>query len=247
MDRQDATSRTEVTTAEWINTERKVAFEEFKKTGLTGYKEIIFRPLSSSVEVLQDKLLNIAEKATVHTFGWPIGIVQRNNHPPKPFKGGIRAIIPADSHKSFDYWSLRKSGNYYLLASLFEDEKGENKCFFDTRTVRVTEIFMFCARLFKELGFPDSERIEIIIKHGGMRGRSLTAASSGRAASLHERGCVEDEVESIVVKNLGDIMLQINDLVYKVVSDLFMMFDYFVPSRGVVDEIVANYLNGIVR
>lgn len=247
LDRQDATSQSEVTTAEWIKAERKVAFEELKKSGLSGYKEIIFRPLSSSVNVAQDKLLEIAEKATVHTFGWPIGVVMRNNNPPKPYKDGIRAVIHAESRESFDYWTLRKDGNYYLLASLFEDMRAENKCFFDTRTVRVTEVFMFCARLFKGLGFPDSERIEITIRHGGMKGRSLTAANQGRAISLHERGCVEDEVESVVVEKLADIMPKINDLVYKVVSDLFMMFDYFVPNKGVVDEIVSNYLKGVVR
>ncbi len=231
------------TITEWIQTERSQAFEGLKKSGFTAYKELIFQPLNSKVEVFQNKLLEIAEKATIHTFGWPIGVVL-SSIPPKPFKDGIRAIISTDH--SFDYWSLRKDGHYYLLASLFEDKKDKSKCFFDTRIMRITESFMFCEHLFRGLGFPNTEEIKITIKHGGMKGRLLSAANPNRMLSI-KRVSVEDEIETVVIEKLDDILPKIKTLVYKTAEDLFMMFDYFVPNKGVLDEIVSNYQKGSIN
>jgi hypothetical protein len=48
---------------------------------------------------------------------------------------------------SYDYWALRENGVFYLLQSLFEDDRDANAIFFNSRLVRVTESLLFAANL----------------------------------------------------------------------------------------------------
>jgi hypothetical protein len=59
---------------------------------------------------------------------------------------GIRAELPAPARDRYDYWAVRKNGDFYLLQSLFEDSRERNALFFNTRIVRVTEALMFAGK-----------------------------------------------------------------------------------------------------
>ena len=57
-----------------------------------------------------------------------------------------------------------------------------------------------------------------------------------------------DEVVATLTERLGDINNKIHDLVYKVISDLTVMFDFFKPSRvHVLDPIVGDFIAGRIR
>ena len=234
----------------WIKVERNEAITKMKEAGFNkGYLEATSYLPASNLSVTQTELLNAADRAQINTLGWPIGVVLRNRDEfaPKPQKDGIKAVISISDRSSFDYWTLKKNGDFYLLKSLSEDMRAENKMFFDTRIVRITEILMYYSRLYAELGAGSNSRAVIKIIHSGLKGRTLSAANPARAFSfIREKPCEENQLESSIEKRLKDIMPEIKELVYNISCDLFVMFDYFIPNRQVVDEIVDNFIKGKV-
>ena len=67
--------------------------------------------------------------------------------------------------QSYDYWAIRRNGDFYVLQSLFEDERGENLIFFNTRIVRVAEALMFASNLYTHLGASLLKRILACVYH----------------------------------------------------------------------------------
>ena len=141
----------------------------FTKNSATGAKGLRDLKLNGSMELRfalhdpiaksQIELLNAVRRSEIKTFGWPIGVLLENREEfkPRPIADGIVAEVAItqglmSDRPSYDLWSLRSSGDFYLLQSLFEDQRSESKLFFDSRVVRVTESLMFCANLYENLG-----------------------------------------------------------------------------------------------
>ena len=68
----------------------------------------------------------------------------------------------------------------FLLNSLFEDKRRANSIFMDTRMVRTTEAFLFCDKLYRNLGLEEDAIVGLQIAHRGLRGRTLTTANPNR-------------------------------------------------------------------
>lgn len=131
----------------WFQKEHALAVKGIAKVGLRGHMELRFA-LHEQIKKSQIELLNAVRRSEIHTFGWPIGVTleNRDEFRPRPYGDGIRAEVAFDrsafsGRPSYDYWALRSNGDFYLLQSLFEDDRTENKVFFNTRIVRVTESF----------------------------------------------------------------------------------------------------------
>jgi len=102
--------------------------------------------LHNGLNKSQIELLNAVRASQILTFGWPIAVLLENRpeYRPRPFGDGIRADLAFAGHRtSYDYWAVRKNGDFYLLQSFFEDSRERNALFFNTRIVRVTEALMF--------------------------------------------------------------------------------------------------------
>ena len=208
--------------------------------------EIAFTLSDTKLNFSQDRLLDAVRAAQVHTFGWPIGVVleNRDEYRPRPVVDGIVAAIPIEDRRSYDYWTLRLNGDFYLLKSLFEDMRTSDQIFFDTRIIRVTEALLFCSRLYSQLGIPDSTVVNIAITHRGLKDRTLTSAGT---RPLHwERRTTENEVASQVSPSLAGIMPTIVQLVKELTEPLFLVFDFFKPDDSVYTGIVNNYVAGKV-
>jgi hypothetical protein len=206
----------------------------------------VLHPLSKS----QIELLNAVRLSEIRTFGWPIGITleNREEYRPRPYKDGIKAevSIAEGDRKSFDYWASRSNGDFYLLQSLFEDNRKPNQIFFDTRVVRVTESLMFIESLYKKLGVPPDARVGIQITHRGLKGRELNSASPNR--HMFSRGAAEeDESISEITTILGTMSETRVDDVRKIVEPLFMLFHFMQFNISVYDDIVRNFEQGIIR
>lgn len=201
----------------------------------------------------QDELRQAMDQTQIHSFGWPIGLVMtRPEYVPKSCKDGIRATIVTDGltgRSSFDYWALRTDRVFYLLKTLFEDERSEGKIFVDTRIVRTAETFMRVSRLYQALNVGPEERVVIRVRYTGLRGRALSAADPGRATMrFHQHVCIEDEAETWVKERLKDIESKLVDLVHAAVSELCMLFDYFQPSKErVVQPLVEQFVRENAR
>jgi hypothetical protein len=205
----------------------------------------VLHPLSKS----QIELLNAVRQSETRTFGWPIGVTleNREEYRPRPYKDGIKAevsIVEGD-RTSFDYWSARSNGDFYLLQSLFEDSRKPNQIFFDTRVVRVTESLMFVESLYRKLGVPPDARVQIQITQR-TKGRVLNSASSNRFMFSHGPA-EEDGSISEITTILGRMSETRMDDVRKIVEPMFMLFEFMQFNAAVYDGLVRNFEREIIR
>src|SRR5207249_2885375 len=170
-------------------------------------------------------------KSEIHTFGWPIGVTleNRDEFRSRPYGDGIRAEIGMDrsafsGRPSYDYWTLRANGDFYLLQSLFEDDRTTDKLFFNTRIVRVTESFLFAANLYENLGVAPETRISVRVTHRGLAGRELTSSNPNR--DIWPSTTREDVSQTEIVTAVGKIRPNLVEHVRKVAEPLFMLFDF---------------------
>jgi hypothetical protein len=235
---------------DWLKEQEAVASEGLWKVGLKAFMEVRFALSSGKLRKNQHELLQAMERAVIHTFGWPIGIVMtRPDSRPRPTSDGIRAEVAREINDyadrvSYDYWSLRKDGDFYLLKSLFEDEREPGKIYFNTRIVRITEVFLFCARLYNTLGVDATEIVKVRVRHSGLAGRMLSSVGSRRLSDDYVTSA--DEVTTDVQTPLSKIESELVSLVKEVADPLFVVFDFFKLTDPVYEDIVNRFVAGQV-
>ena len=209
----------------------------------------------SVIERSQSELLKASTQSQIHTFGWPIGIVlEADEFRPRPTNDGILVSFSAPLRSArggsiFEYWALRRDGDFYALMSLFEDDLERTAegtvLYFDTRIVRATELLLHCANLYKLLGAAPGALVELSVHYRGLKGRNLAAASN-RHVGPH-RNVVEGAISIPPINfRLGSLDTQLVDLAKKLCEPLFMLFDYATFDDTIYREIVGDFLNGKV-
>lgn len=219
--------------------------------GLVAHMELRFG-LHDGINKSQIELLNAVRKSEIHTFGWPIGVTieNRDEDKPRPYGDGIRAEISIKEHslsgrQSYDYWAARKTGDFFLLQSLFEDMRVKNQIFFNTRIVRVTEALLFASNLYINLGVPPDARLSIRVTHRGLAGRSLTSSSPNRHI-FSPKITREAQSETEIVVVLGTIRETLVDDVRRIAEPLFMLFDFEEFQPQIYNDIVRRFEQGNV-
>jgi len=235
---------------EWFQIQAAHAIETVAKQKLHAHMELRLA-VHAGLNKSQIELLNAVRKSEIRTFGWPIGITleNRDEYRPRPFEDGIRAEVAIADHSlsgspSYDYWTLRSSGDFYLLQSLFEDQRAENKIFFNTRIVRVTEALLFAANLYQNLGAAPESRLSVRVTHRGLRGRELTSASLNR--DILPGTATEHQSQTEIVVELGRIRETLVDDVQRLTAPMFMLFDFKEFSSEVYRDIVRRFEKGDV-
>lgn len=235
----------------WIDRNRELSFAGLKKSDKTGFMELKMTLPNLKLNASQVELLQVANAAQIHTFGWPIGVVLNNREEfrPKPKADGIVAEIDAEDRsnvgaRKYDYWTIRKDGSFYLLKSLFEDTREPNSIFFNTRIVRITEVLLYAVRLYTSLNVQPDSRLLMGFRHGGLKGRNISATSS-RRLGIHGKA-IEDEVYTEFETVIERIEPDLVDLVQKITAPLFMVFDFFQIHKSILEEIVNNFVDGKV-
>ena len=236
---------------EWIGQQRATAWSGLlgvKKTPNPGFMELCFTLSNSKPSKTQRELLAAAKGAQIETFGWPIGVFLdgRDEDRPRPKVDGIVAEIAANERPSYDYWTIRRDGDFYLLQSLFEDQRESGNIFFNTRIVRVTEALLYCARLYARLGVPSTATVNVAVRHGRLRGRHIKAVG-GDWLALHleqKQPTTEDEVYGEIAVPLAKIESDLTELVKELTSPLFMVFDFFEVPDQVYACLVNNFVEG---
>lgn len=210
------------------------------------WMEIRFALAPPKPDFSQGDLNEAARASTISTFGWPIGVYlgNRDDSRPRPRADGIAAEISIGS--SYDYWAIKKSGDFYSLSSLFEDKRRPGHIFFNTRIVRAAEALLYCARLLSRLGVDPSSTLAFAIRYGGLRDRRLSSSNPDRSLSLEDSTCTEDQVEAIVETTVGQIESNLVSLVKGLTRPLFVLFDFFELSDAVYEDIVDRFVSGEV-
>jgi hypothetical protein len=237
--------------SDWLEHHRDTATRGIKRVERSAYMEAVVT-IQPKGSWRQPALLKAIEDAQVHTFGWPIGVVlNRDPYRPHPTADGVQAEIATSDdqsqsgRRSYDYWHLRQTGDFYFLHSLFEDERAEGVLFVDTRVVRTTELLLFLSRLYSRLEVPDDTRIRISVTYTGLKDRQLRAANPARL--MHDgRTTSEDSLTSSVECSVAELQSKLEEQVRGLLEPLFMLFDFFELSDQVWQEIVDNFVAGKV-
>ncbi len=235
---------------EWFKAHVATAVKGLGGLGMKGAMEVRFA-LHDPIGKSQIELLAAVRNSEIHTFGWPIAVLleNRDKFRPRPVADGIVAEVAISQdlmsdRASYDFWALRSNGDFYLLQSLFEDQRSDQKVFFDSRIVRVTESFMFCANLYENLGVSTEAPLSVRVSHRGLAGRTLTAASNNRLVFPTTTNADVSETE--VQTSVAAIRTRLADQVAQVVEPMFMLFDFKTFDRKIIDEIVKNFAAGKV-
>ncbi|MFC1871297.1 hypothetical protein ACFLYF_02705 [Chloroflexota bacterium] len=236
---------------DWISRHREIAISGLKGIERSAFMEVKTTLRDLKVNILQSELLHQARQAQIATFGWPIGIVlDRNGFRPKPTTDGIVAevtIKDTDRRQSYDYWTLNKNGDFYLLISILEDTRKENNIFFNTRIVRITEALLHSARLYSSLNVPRDAHYLVGIRHGGLKGRVLSTSSTAkRVPPSGDTGSSEDEVYIEVETTIEQTESKLIELVEQYTQPLFVLFNFFELNRGVLEQVVNDFVEGKV-
>jgi cellulose biosynthesis protein BcsQ len=262
IDQPSATGRQYVVDHQWF--ERQ---EQFARNGLAkllntnAFVEFSASLLTSRPNKDQSLLLDAARSSQIRVFGWPIGFVaDRSEFSPRPTADGIVAEIPVAESMfgpSYDYWSLRKNGDFFLLQNYFEDTVGErgrinaryraegDKIFFDTRIMRLVESLLYCSRLYSRLDVSEKARILFAAKFTGLKTRQLKSSNPMRP--FMARGTIEDEVRSEATASLDSITLDLFGVVKELLDPLFILFDYTKLSDVVYTQVINGFLQDVTK
>lgn len=225
---------------EWVEKCENEAFSDFQKFGKASFIKVKMALRDSKLDVASKELLRVAEKVQLPNTGWAMGLVLHSNGKrPRPTKEGISARIMADSRSSYDYWALKKDGEFYLLRSLTENEFKEPVIAFDIRIVRITEALLYSARLYSALGASDDSQVVISISHGGLKDHAITRSDHFFISRGYKSN--EDEVTTEIETTLGEIVPNIVDLVEKFTKPLFTLFDFFDVQRETLEKMVNDF------
>ena len=232
---------------EWFSKQREIAYAGLKEIGYTGFMEINMTLIGQKPNILQTELLSATNQAPIHTFGWPIGVVlnNRDEYRPRATTDGIVAEIKINDpsgRKSYDYWTIRRDGTFYLLMNLFEDMGKSGYIYFNTRIVRITETLLYAVRLYSSLKVPLDSKILIGIRHGGLKNRILSASDGGHM--IYYSKTIENEVYTEVETTLEKIEANLVDLVGEFINPLFIVFDFFTISKDGLENYVNNFVEG---
>ncbi len=243
---------------EWTEAQRALSLPHLQSLSYTGGIEIRHSLDDRQLNFPQSQLLEAARNAQINTFGWPIGIVLETNEiNPHPRTDGVFEEISIKKHpstfghtSSYDYWAFRRNGDYYLLKSYYEDESippsGQQKLFFNTRIVRVTEALLHCARLYNILKLDPTSIVQITIHHSGLKGRQLGASTNLRDLNTI-RTCEEEEIETTISTKLMEIETNLIPLVKEIIQPLLILFDFFELHTSVYEDIINSFVAGRVN
>ena len=236
----------------WLTAHQTQALKGLRALDIKAYFEVQVKFVNQDMEFKKVGLRDAARESTIPTFGWPIAAFLDNGDKYRPVvdANGIKAEIQVernelDGGKTFDYWAIHTSAAFYLLKSIFEDLRNPEIISFNTRIVRITEVFMYLKNLYSKLGIESKREFEVTIKHGGIKGRKLSTLSQNRLM-LRTSITNEDEISTTITTSIDAFEKTPSDVVEKITEPLFELFDFYKVDRGVLEQIVNNYLIGKV-
>lgn len=232
----------------WIDEHRPIARKNASLKSIKTLWEITATSSRDFRDVSQVDLLAAARKSEIRTFGWPIGVSldNRDEYRPRSTQTGILAEINIEEdRKSYDYWAWTTSGDFYLLKSLFEEERSDDSIFFNTRIVRTTEAVMYLHSVYEALGAADDDRVKIRMKYDGLAGKALSSSNPSRAL-VHRPSITEDVSDAEIEVRHGAMIDQLTENVQNLVAPMFVLFDFFELADSVYADIVSKFVNGHV-
>ena len=236
-------------TQAWFAKNKTTAFKGLSNLKISGFMEVEVDFQDFQIKADKKDLYEAANSSTIDTFGWPIGVflANRTEYAPKVDVDGIHAEISVENRESYDYWAINVNGSFYLLNSLFEDMRKPGHIFFNTRIVRIAEVFLYLRNLYAKFNVPPSSNIRVTITHGGLKGRTISSSARNRFLSREYKISADiDKFPTTITTSIREIENNLDDVVEKITKPFFEMFELFSLNKKVLTEIVTSFTNGIV-
>ena len=243
----------------WLSRHSLRAQERLLAAGLPAFMEIAHSCVDSEVDKDQRELLAASRQAQVLLTGRPIGLVKdgSDQFSPFPTNDGILAIIDDRLPNStfprhtFDYWTLNKSGDFYTLRSLTEDQLDRDRplseIWFEMRVTNSVETLVHCKNLYRAIGVEPNSQVELSVRYSGLRGRRLTSRNLKWLDYVGARETHESEVKiSLVRFRLGAVDDDRLSLVKQLCAPLFVLFDYAAFDDDLYEQVITDSLKGHV-
>lgn len=233
----------------WPGTLRSQGRDRLAALELPGALEVE-ATLVEPIRATQRELLEAARESNIDTFGWPLApVIDRDELRPRPTGSGIRAELewrPSSGRElSYDLWELGTDGRFFTIISLFEDGRGRSgELYFNTRIVRIAEVFLFLGRLYGRLESEANDVVSLLVQHSGLSGRELSS-SSNRRVHPGQRSAIDESTVELEFR-LGQIESELVDLVKRIAVPLFELFDFCIFADEVYEDIVNRFVAGEV-
>jgi hypothetical protein len=196
-----------------------------------------------SGEIGQKRLFDAANASQVPGTGWPIGAIVTVSEEARPrsTEEGLVAEIVDRQTFSYDFWALRTDGSFYFLRNLEEDA---DCLLLDDRIERVTELLVYCRRLYSFLGVEKTKSVRISVRFSGLRGRFLATRVPDRPEALTPIGgtCNSDSVQLEATAALQLLEQELVGLVKQLTRSLFWLFDFYEAPDALYRTMVTNRL-----
>ncbi|KKP29337.1 MAG: hypothetical protein UR19_C0016G0005 [Candidatus Nomurabacteria bacterium GW2011_GWF1_31_48] len=215
-----------------------------KKLGNFGSLEV-FHYLPGNYHQFEENLLRGSlQKAEIRRTGWPIGVfLNGGEQRPIPVEDGIKAEYSDTPNLRLDYWYAKNKGEFYF-SRILESDNGHGGAepnlvlFFDTLIWRIAESLEHSLAYYNNLDIDGKEKVRVQISLYGLTNRTLSAWNQMRAFSLHHYKCSSDKSSWEIEVSLDELGQTLDDLVYDATKKLLVMFDFFVPNKDVVMDVL---------
>lgn len=217
-----------------------------KKLGDFGSYEVFHYLPNSYTKFETDNINDAIRKAELRRTGWPIGAyLTDGDNRPSPQEDGVKAEYAPTDSLLMDYWYVKNRGEFYFSRNLESDSgngnaKPKTVLYFDTLIWRVAETLEHCLRLYKDLNINETERVKVKISLYGINNRHLSAWNFGRAFALTHYICSSERCSWETETSLKELNDNLDTVIYECVKKLTIMFDFFVPNKDVVVDILNN-------
>ncbi|HJP89056.1 MAG TPA: TIR domain-containing protein [Candidatus Limnocylindrales bacterium] len=231
--------------ATWTAPHRARALEGLAELSKSDFYEVVAAVSPRLPMPTQKRLADSVASKNIDTFGWPIGVFIATQ-PPQPVVDGIVTEIKWAERGTYDYWTLARTGTFYLLKTLSEDPlDAPDKLYFNTRIIRVAETILFLASLYQELGAASTGTIHVEVVHAGIRHRTLSAVGA-RRGTFRDRHTTEDRVRTTATFTITDVDNRLVDIVKELVGPLFMVYEYLEVADGIYSDLIDRFREGYV-
>jgi len=225
----------------WIRAKQTKAREQLVEDGHEAFVEFTLVPLQHVLLLGLPELLDAARTAQLTQFSFPIGtVLEYPGARPHLEQEGIESQQRATSRsRVFDYWALRRNGDFYSLHSLFEDLTDPSIVFFDETVHRAQMLLEYAARLYECVGLPHNELIAIELRYGGVADRALSSYSPARSP-IRQYHIRPDSVHARLVEEWNSISSHIPELVVTLAGSILEQFDLFSLKEEVVKSLLTT-------
>jgi len=225
----------------WINERQKSARAQLVEDGHGAFVEFTLVPIRHTLSLGLPELLESARSAQLSYHGFPIGtIIEHPEAHPHPDSDGILSRQTTQTgSRIFDYWALRRNGDFYALRSLVEDLNAPSTVYFDETVRRAEMLLRYAAKLYEHLGLPENDSIAIELRYGGITDRVLSSCTPGPGL-LREYRIRSESVHARLVEEWNSIPAHIAELVKTLAGGLLEQFDLFPLAEEVVKSLLST-------